>query len=466
MQQTGSLPGRHAAQRHAVGRQHAQDVPQPLPPQQQVVCAARAGQQPVRGGYGDVDELSGGAAAYRRRGQLPSQPEKGALDQPGLGSMGLWVHRCMVFFVNRCDLPAQQSGPVINPLIPAACDKHTFIPRSPPHAPTHTQICHVPGITLHIDFPFPGYPDNLGHWAEIMWPTFSVFATREWADTLREEGEEDQATAGSTASSGRSSGAFVSRVLLANINAHLLDWFRETLAVALAPALPPGAPPGGLPPVVEEPSLADYSKQRWILFERLAVVQDRYPLLHALEREAWLAATRGSGAPLHSNAYRTGFATPALARRFREAAYRQAGWPLGWRARDRAVERAVVGDGDGGGGSGGLAGEAAADGSSFCAAAAAEGNGGGSAGLCGSQDTAPAAAAAGGGGGGLPRMVTVMLDPDHYPPITNHHALVERLEDVAGRYGFKVGGWVRGTEAVGVAVEGVIKDRGGLRWGG
>ena len=37
----------------------------------------------------------------------------------------------------------------------------------------------------------------------------------------------------------------------------------------------------------------------------------------------------------------------------------------------------------------------------------------------------------------LPRVITVMLDPDNYPPVTNHHQLVEALEDVAAPQGFK-----------------------------
>lgn len=30
----------------------------------------------------------------------------------------------------------------------------------------------LPGTTLLVDFPFPAFPDNLGHWLEIMTPTF------------------------------------------------------------------------------------------------------------------------------------------------------------------------------------------------------------------------------------------------------------------------------------------------------
>ena len=36
--------------------------------------------------------------------------------------------------------------------------------------------CHVRGATLLVDLPFPAYPDNLGHWAEMAWPAYGAFA--------------------------------------------------------------------------------------------------------------------------------------------------------------------------------------------------------------------------------------------------------------------------------------------------
>lgn len=55
----------------------------------------------------------------------------------------------------------------------------------------------------------------------------------------------------------------------------MLDFFKETLAISLSEVPPPKAGPGGLPPLVEESLLADYAKQRWILFEHMVVTQDR-----------------------------------------------------------------------------------------------------------------------------------------------------------------------------------------------
>ncbi len=49
----------------------------------------------------------------------------------------------------------------------------------------HTQVCHVPGATLHIDFPFPAFADNLGNWGEIMLPTYSALSSPSWRELLQ-----------------------------------------------------------------------------------------------------------------------------------------------------------------------------------------------------------------------------------------------------------------------------------------
>ena len=365
--------------------------------------------------------------------------------------------------------------------------------------------CHVPGVTLHVDFPFPGYPDNLGHWAEVMYPTFSAFATPGWGDAILEDarggGEGDDGAdadeEGSSSSSSMGGGAeqqeqerrrrrrsgqqqrqqpYVRRVLLGNVPAHMLDWMREVLAIALAPAAAPPAPPaadgsggGGEqqqqrhpppPPLVEAAALESYSKSRWILFEWVAVVQDRYPLLHQLAREPWLEAARARApAPHVMGPLRTGFAAPELAAAFRKAAHARAGWPEDWReaAADRAAARrraaaekgAAAAAAEEGGGAG--AGGACAAGQGECSGA------GGGSGSGGGRGGAAEAAAA--GPPGIPRVITVMLDPDDYPQITNHHALVARLEDVAAPFGFEVrfdGGFV-------AAAAGADAGGGGLR---
>lgn len=32
----------------------------------------------------------------------------------------------------------------------------------------------IPGLTLFIDFPFPAFSDNLGHYAELLFPLYSL----------------------------------------------------------------------------------------------------------------------------------------------------------------------------------------------------------------------------------------------------------------------------------------------------
>lgn len=36
------------------------------------------------------------------------------------------------------------------------------------------------GNTLLIDFPFPAFPDNMGHWAEVLLPVYSALLTGTW----------------------------------------------------------------------------------------------------------------------------------------------------------------------------------------------------------------------------------------------------------------------------------------------
>ena len=40
------------------------------------------------------------------------------------------------------------------------------------------------GTTLLIDFPFPAFPDNMGHWAEVLAPAYSCLSTKTWTKYL------------------------------------------------------------------------------------------------------------------------------------------------------------------------------------------------------------------------------------------------------------------------------------------
>jgi hypothetical protein len=59
------------------------------------------------------------------------------------------------------------------------------------------------------------------------------------------------------------------------------------------------------------------------------------------------------------------------------------------------------------------------------------------------QQHAQGAGSSSSGGVLLPRVVTVLLYPEDYPPVANHYALVDMLRDLTEPYGFKVGDKVR-----------------------
>jgi hypothetical protein len=304
--------------------------------------------------------------------------------------------------------------------------------------------CHVRGATLLVDLPFPAYPDNLGHWAEMAWPAYGAFADGNgsaWREALKRPrgGGDGSGSSGddSSSSDGGDSGPFIDRVLLVNARAHLLDWVRSVLSIVLGHATRPeqscvdnssgsqgsSGSPGRLPPLVEGAALSDFSRGRWLAFEAVVVVQGRYapPHVSADTRDAALAAVRAAaaaaGAPagLVGGDSRVGFATPDLAHAFRSEAYAFAGWPAPWLDDGRSS----------------AAGECAA----LAAAAAAE---------CSSTKVEPAGSTVqkqqqqNKQQPFLPRVVTVMLDADTYPPITNHAALVDALADVAELRGWEV----------------------------
>ncbi|WIA40763.1 hypothetical protein OEZ86_004443 [Tetradesmus obliquus] len=92
------------------------------------------------------------------------------------------------------------------------------------------KVCYVPGVTLYVDFPFPAFPDNLGHWAELLLPLHSALSSSSWAQHLQ------------------GGHKHIDRLLLGNVRPQLLyNWPKEMLALALAPALPPWPAPAAAP---------------------------------------------------------------------------------------------------------------------------------------------------------------------------------------------------------------------------
>ncbi|EFJ44348.1 hypothetical protein VOLCADRAFT_106494 [Volvox carteri f. nagariensis] len=127
----------------------------------------------------------------------------------------------------------------------------------------------LPGTTLLVDFPFPAFPDNLGHWAEIMLTTYSVLMDGAWRSN-----------------SVGTRGGYVDRILLPNLRKEMNDWFKEILAIAVAPGVRKGGAP--VPPIIDHADLEAFPKLSWLAIENLLVVQDRDPLTAAQASERTL----------------------------------------------------------------------------------------------------------------------------------------------------------------------------------
>lgn len=169
----------------------------------------------------------------------------------------------------------------------------------------------LPGTTLLVDFPFPAFPDNLGHWAEIMLPTYSVLAGGhgEWQKAAK----------------GRS--RFVDRILFTNLRKEVNDWFRELLALAVAPGVRRGGAP--VPPIIDHTDLEAFPKLSWLAFENLLVIQDRYT--HSERKTGFVGTDHGDlwrydgCARYVNNSWHIGFSNTQFADEFRAAAYKRAG---------------------------------------------------------------------------------------------------------------------------------------------
>ncbi|GIL87259.1 hypothetical protein Vretimale_1780 [Volvox reticuliferus] len=175
----------------------------------------------------------------------------------------------------------------------------------------------LPGTTLLVDFPFPAFPDNLGHWAEIMLTTYSVLADGAWRNN----------TVGNR-------GRFVDRILLPNLRKEMNDWFKEILAVAVSPGVRRGGPP--VPSIIDHADLEAFPKLSWLAIENLLVVQDRYT--HPERKTGFIGADHGDlwrydGCARYVNrAWEIGFSNPDYAAAFRAAVYKRTGLPpvAGW----------------------------------------------------------------------------------------------------------------------------------------
>lgn len=115
------------------------------------------------------------------------------------------------------------------------------------------QARYISGNALLIDFPFQSYSDNLGHWLEIMAPTFSYLKSGAWKTMVH--GQQSHIT----------------HIILTNMNKHMSEWFRELLGISLSPGLSHKE----LPTIIDFAALSEYHQLGWLGFENLIVVQDR-----------------------------------------------------------------------------------------------------------------------------------------------------------------------------------------------
>eukprot|EP01024_Parvocaulis_polyphysoides_P015147 TRINITY_DN16533_c0_g1_i1.p2 TRINITY_DN16533_c0_g1~~TRINITY_DN16533_c0_g1_i1.p2 ORF type:complete len:257 (-),score=10.86 TRINITY_DN16533_c0_g1_i1:57-827(-) len=113
------------------------------------------------------------------------------------------------------------------------------------------------GVTLVIDFPLPWLTGNIGHWAELVLPIYSVLKQGDWK----------------TCSSKNKQLERVDRVLLLNIaKQQMLDWHDSSLLLALHP----GTDEGQDIKVMDMEDFMNLNKQLWMGFENVIVVTDRY----------------------------------------------------------------------------------------------------------------------------------------------------------------------------------------------
>ena len=134
------------------------------------------------------------------------------------------------------------------------------------------------GVTLAIELPYPAFPSNLAHWAEVLFPVYSALRSPAWRRYP------------------------VARVLLVGIKrAQWLDWYEQSLRLALGTL---GAEGGADAPLLFWDEVLPLGQQgSWVRFEYLLAARD--------VRDAATGAR--------------GFLSAADARSFRDDAYRASG---------------------------------------------------------------------------------------------------------------------------------------------
>ncbi|PSC75577.1 hypothetical protein C2E20_1509 [Micractinium conductrix] len=263
----------------------------------------------------------------------------------------LWFHVQRFFAV----LPPEQLGrysPERNPDVPfsqnIAAGK---LPFADPSLHFHNiQAGVLRGTCLWIDFPFPAFPENMGHWAEVLLPVYSALVEGAWAQrppqasgndwnaTAAGGGADGGASEGGASGAGGSSGsegsgasssegssgggggglseadAVLSAVIFPNLRREQvkgLTWVMDMLKLTLKPGLRGRA----MPRVLFFDELEALNATAWLGFQRVLMVRTRYS---------------------HPEG-RSGFAKPEHADAFRQTAYAAANVTLGGPAWEERV---------------------------------------------------------------------------------------------------------------------------------
>ncbi|DBA71209.1 TPA: hypothetical protein ACH3X2_011604 [Trebouxia sp. C0005] len=174
----------------------------------------------------------------------------------------------------------------------------------------HVQTGWWGGNTLLIDFPFPAFPESMGHWAEVLLPVYSALVTGAWKQHVQGPSRH------------------IDRLLLSNVRRDQLqtfEWLQAMLRISMAPGLPTGIE---LPQILCYDELETMDTMMWLGMQNVIIVNDRY--------------THPAG--------RGGFASVEHGQQFREAAYKEAHlsrpapWQLGGAPRTITLLSAVTGE--------------------------------------------------------------------------------------------------------------------------
>ena len=138
----------------------------------------------------------------------------------------------------------------------------------------------VRGTCLWLDFPFPTFHDNMGHWAEALLPIYSQLSDGDWRAAAAEPsaaaaGSSSSSSGGNTADAAADDAGFLSAAIFPNLRREQVlevHWVMGMLRLALAPGVRGGA---GLPRLLFMDDLEGLNATAWLGFERVLLVQNR-----------------------------------------------------------------------------------------------------------------------------------------------------------------------------------------------